>query len=305
MNRGISPEGRRWSISFVASVTCHILLAVLVTWQYINKPLPKHHLPQSMDVVLLNPEKTKQVKPPKKADAISNLNAQGGGNKSHDRFTRAAKAPSVGQRPHPPRPAAPEVPRTPPPPSIPRLQQRTRTLALRGPKPAPAEPPKRKMPHAKQKRPRQPPRIPLSNLMPSSTALAELSRDYDRERQLKKMLTREADIPINTRQEKYAPYAQQLVRALEDQWRPGQANYSAHSEDERQALLKLTINKDGSLGGVEILRPSPIKPLNDSAIAAIHAAAPFRPLPKVWGLDRVSFYLTFEVVEDHFVFRPM
>jgi periplasmic protein TonB len=305
MDKIISPEGRRWSVSFVASVTCHILLAVLVTWQYINKPLPKHPLPQSMDVVLLNPEKSNEIKPPKKADAISNLNAEGGGNKSEDRFTRAAKAPLVGQLPQPPKPAAPEVPRTPPPPSVPRLQQQTRTLARRSPMPAPPEPPKQNVPHPEQKRPPQPPRIPLTNLMPSSTALAELSRDYDRERQLKKMLTREADIPINTREEKYAPYAQQLVRALEDQWRPGQANYSEHSEDERRALLKLTIEKDGSLGGIEILRPSPIQPLNDSAIAAIQAAAPFRPLPTVWGLDRVSFYLTFEVLEDRFVFRPM
>jgi len=53
------------------------------------------------------------------------------------------------------------------------------------------------------------------------------------------------------------------------------------------------------------LRPSPIRQLNESAVAAIHAAAPFRPLPRSWGLDRVSFYLTFEVLEDRFVFRPM
>lgn len=74
----ISPEGRRWSISFVASVTCHVLLAMLITWQYINRPLPRHPLPQSMDVVLLNPQKSHQSKPPKKAKAISNLNAEGG-----------------------------------------------------------------------------------------------------------------------------------------------------------------------------------------------------------------------------------
>jgi len=92
---------------------------------------------------------------------------------------------------------------------------------------------------------------------------------------------------------------------LEEQWRPGQANYRDHAEDERRALMRLTIEKDGSLGAIEMIRPSPIQPLNDSAIKAIHDAAPFRPLPSVWGLDRVSFYLTFEVVEDRFVFRPM
>jgi len=165
------------------------------------------------------------------------------------------------------------------------------------------EPPPPKRPRPKPKPKRLPQQIPLADLMPSSMALAQLSRDYERERLQKTMQSREADIPINTREAKYAPYAHQLVRALEEQWRPGQANYREHSADERQALLRLTIERDGSLGGVEILRPSPIPQLNESAIAAIHAAAPFRPLPGAWGLDRVSFYLTFEVLEDRFVFR--
>ncbi len=135
--------------------------------------------------------------------------------------------------------------------------------------------------------------------------MAELSRDFARERRLKTMLAHEADIPINTRKVKFAPYAHLLVRALEEQWRPGQANYSQYPVEERRALMRLTIERDGSLGGVEILRPSPIRQLNESAVAAIHAAAPFRPLPRSWGLDRVSFYLTFEVLGDRFVFRRM
>ncbi len=145
----------------------------------------------------------------------------------------------------------------------------------------------------------------MANLMPSSMAMAELSRDFARERRLKTMLAHEADIPINTRKVKFAPYAHLLVRALEEQWRPGQANYSQYPVEERRALMRLTIERDGSLGGVEILRPSPIRQLNESAVAAIHAAAPFRPLPRSWGLDRVSFYLTFEVLGDRFVFRRM
>jgi TonB family protein len=163
-------------------------------------------------------------------------------------------------------------------------------------------PPPNRKPKPKP-RPRQP--IPIANLMPSSMALAELSRDFERERRLKKMLSREADIPINTREAKFAPYAHLLVRALEEQWRPGQANYREHSAEERRSLIRLTIERNGSLSRVEILRPSPIRQLNDSAVAAIHAAAPFRPLPRSWGLDRVSFYLTFEVVGDRFVFRTM
>jgi len=296
---------KRWSVSFTASVACHVLLAMLITWQHLDKPLHKHPLPKSMDVVLLNPEKTKTVKPPKKADAISNRNAQGASRRAQDRITRAARSPVISQHQRPKRPAAPQAPRTPAP--APRLKphRRTRTLARRGPMlESNKSPPKQKPRPKPRPRPRRQ-QIPLTDLMPSSMALAQLSRDFERERRLKKMLSREADIPINTRQAKYAPYAHQLVRALEEQWRPGQANYREHSRNERQALMRLTIERDGSLGGVEILRPSPIPQLNESAVAAIHAAAPFRPLPSSWGLDRVSFYLTFEVLEDRFVFRTM
>jgi len=53
------------------------------------------------------------------------------------------------------------------------------------------------------------------------------------------------------------------------------------------------------------LRGSPIPELNESAVEAIYAAAPFKPLPRSWGLDRASFYLTFEVVDDKIVFRTL
>ncbi|MDX8391641.1 MAG: TonB C-terminal domain-containing protein [Mariprofundaceae bacterium] len=301
----ISPIKRRWSISFIASMGCHVLLAVLITWQHVNKPIPKHQPPKNMDVVLLNPEKSKSIKAPEKADAIANRNAEGANSKAEDRFTRSAKSPIPGQQQRPLKPAVPQQPRTPPPQPTPKPEQKTRTLAKRGPMLEPPEPVKKKPPQKQHKKPPAPPPIPLSNLLPSSMAMAELSRDFARERRLKKMLAREADIPINTREAKYAPYAHQLVRALEEQWRPGQANYQNHPEDERRALMRLTIEKDGSLGAIQILRPSPIEPLNDSAVAAIHAAAPFRPLPSVLGLDRVSFYLTFEVLDGRFVFRPM
>jgi len=141
--------------------------------------------------------------------------------------------------------------------------------------------------------------------MPSSMALSELSRDFERERRMKQMLSKEADIPINTKEAKYAPYAHSLVRALEEQWRPGQADYQKFADQARQVLMRVTIEMSGELGNLEILRPSPIQSLNESAVRAIHDAAPFKPLPSSWGLDRASFYLTFEVVDDQFVFRTM
>ncbi len=296
-----SIQRRRIGISLLASVAVHALLVVLVSVAHHDRPLIKKKPPQIMDVVLLDSKQPSKIKPPEDAQTMSNRSAVGGSSKAQDRVTRAARAPVVGaQQQKPQRPVPPARPKHPPP--APEPQKRPRMLARRGPVPDNS-----KHPRPTKKQPPVPaaPRIPLSNLMPSTMALAQLSRDFQREKRLKQMLSREADIPINTREAKYAPYAQALVRALEEQWRPGKANYERFPEEARRSLMRITIEHNGELGGVEILRPSPIPQINESAVAAIHAAAPFRPLPSSWGLDRVSFYLTFEVVEDRFVFRTM
>jgi protein TonB len=48
------------------------------------------------------------------------------------------------------------------------------------------------------------------------------------------------------------------------------------------------IMKDGSLGRLEILKSSGYKILDDEALRAIRASAPFQPLPDAWKLERYS-----------------
>ncbi len=299
----LKTEQKRMSLSFAASVAAHAALVLLIAFAHVDKPLPKKQKPQIMDLVMLDPQTTPKEKPPKDAETAANVNAAGGSSEAKDKTTRMARAPMASSKPQPrkPKPPQPQMPKTPPPASP---EQRVRTLARRGME-LENEPKTNRKPVEKPAQKETLPQIPLSNLLPSSTALAQLSSDFQREKRMKQMLNREADIPINTRQEKYAPYAHALVQALEEQWRPGQADYGKYPDDQRKAMIRLTIEHDGSLGNVEIMRPSPLAQINESAIRAIHDAAPFKPLPSSWGLDRVSFYLTFEVVEDHFVFRAL
>ncbi len=61
--------------------------------------------------------------------------------------------------------------------------------------------------------------------------------------------------------------------------------------------IQFDIMKDGSLGGLELLKSSGYKILDDEALRSIRAAAPFQPLPESWSMDRytiraaVLFYL--------------
>ncbi len=53
-------------------------------------------------------------------------------------------------------------------------------------------------------------------------------------------------------------------------------------------FIKFDIMKDGSLGGLEVLKSSGFKILDDEALRAIRASAPFQPLPDDWRMDRYS-----------------
>ena len=53
-------------------------------------------------------------------------------------------------------------------------------------------------------------------------------------------------------------------------------------------FIKFDILKDGTLGGVEVLESSGYKILDDEAVRAIRAAAPFQPLPDDSGMQRYS-----------------
>lgn len=50
--------------------------------------------------------------------------------------------------------------------------------------------------------------------------------------------------------------------------------------------IKFDIMKDGSLGGLELLKSSGYKILDDEALRAIRASAPFQPLPEEWHMER-------------------
>jgi len=52
--------------------------------------------------------------------------------------------------------------------------------------------------------------------------------------------------------------------------------------------IKFDILRDGSISGLELLKSSGYKILDDEALRSIREAAPFQPLPPEWNMDRYS-----------------
>ncbi len=298
----------RIGVALLLSALLHGVLIFVVTFVDPEKKMAKKETPKVMDVVLFDP-RTVPHEEEKNEDArtIANKTVKGNPKQAHDHSTRRAAAPPPAKRLVPPKKKPRKEKSEHSKKSTPKHREERKRNTVIEREDLQARPEPRQEPTDEEQRKERAPRldVPLANLIPSTMALSELSRDFERERRLQQMLSNEADIPINTREAKYAPYAHALVRALEEQWRPGDADYKRFSERDRQVLMRLTIEYNGKLGGLDILRASPIPSLNESAVEAIYAAAPFKPLPRSWGLERATFYLTFEVVDDRVVFRSL
>ena len=291
----------------LASIALHVAFAWLLTFNHFEPAIPKKEAPQIMDVVLLDESQLSSTDNNSQAQTIANKNSSGRSENAQDNMTRSARSPRLGNKKKQskqPQPALPSLPKTPMQPK-PQQQKPDRFLTRDNHLSPSLLPPEKKPSDEHKKKASSVPYIPLANLMPSEQAFAQLSRDFAREKRLKQMLSQEADIGINTREAKYAPYAQGLVRSLEEQWRPEHDSLQQLQQADRQVMMRVSIGNNGALENIEILKPSPSSQLNDSAVAAVYASSPFKPLPSSWGLERAHFYFVFEVVEDKFVFRTL
>ncbi|MDX8384268.1 MAG: TonB family protein [Ghiorsea sp.] len=302
-----SSNRSRLSVAMLASIALHVSFAWLLTFNHFEPAIPQKEAPQIMDVVLLDESQSSSTEKNNQAQTIANKNSKGRSANAQDNRTRSARSPLLGNKkkqPNKPQPTQPSLPKSP---LQPKQQQKkpSRLLTLDDHNSPSLLPPDETPSEEHKKKASSVPYIPLANLMPSAHAFAQLSRDFDREKRLKQMLSQEADIGINTREAKYAPYAQGLVRSLEEQWRPEHEGVKQLQQTDRQVMMRVSIGHNGALENIEILKPSPSSQLNDSAVAAVYASAPFKPLPSSWGLERAHFYFVFEVVEDKFVFRTL
>lgn len=108
----------------------------------------------------------------------------------------------------------------------------------------------------------------------------------------------EATVNINTRELRYASYMNGVKNLVESVWR-----YPAQAKRERitgTLLMRFSIDRDGNLAGVEILRSSGEPMLDHAAIEAVRKSAPYAPLPESWGVTRLHIHATFEYLLRNF-----
>lgn len=97
---------------------------------------------------------------------------------------------------------------------------------------------------------------------------------------------RDDAITFDTRDYRYAGYMNKLRDKIQSIWvyPPSAAAEGKYGD----LKIRFTINKNGKLAKVELVRTSGYKLLDDAAIKALKDGEPYWPLPEEWGMESYS-----------------
>ncbi len=103
----------------------------------------------------------------------------------------------------------------------------------------------------------------------------------------------EKELTFDTREFRHRGYLRMLKEKIESVWRyPTEAARRGISGD---LYIRFSIKRDGRLGGVELLRTSGHKDLDEAAMKALRDAEPYWPLPQDWDKEDIE-------ITGHFIY---
>lgn len=132
--------------------------------------------------------------------------------------------------------------------------------------------------------------IPLREKLFDKGIIGDLAkRELEKNEKEKKDTT----FSFDARNFRFLLYNRRLKERIESIWvyPPDAAAQGIYGD----LILRFTIEKDGKIGAVELVRTSGHKNLDDSAMRALKDGSPYWPLPEEWGMDSYT-------IEGHFVY---
>ena len=256
--------GDRLLVSVLLAAALHALIILGISFAP-DTPDQRDKNPPALDITLVQKRDTP---PPDEADYLAQVSQDGGGNTAEKVRAQMAQQERATGTP-PPQPAP--TPRQ----ELSRVEsQRQAPVAETTPAPEQARP------------------VSAAELIQRSLELANLDAQLRQAQQAYSQLPRQAFISARTREFKYASYMNDWVAKVE---RIGNLNYP--DEARRQGIsgslmLQVSLNVDGSVRGIRILRSSGHKVLDDAAARIVELAAPFAPLPPEIRKDTDILHIT-------------
>lgn len=137
-----------------------------------------------------------------------------------------------------------------------------------------------------------PERMGLPERRVRETERARLNAEINRSFQEYQQMPRHKYLNARTQEYKYAAYMDAWRAKVE---RVGNLNYPEQAKRLNIAgslVLDVAINPDGTLQGIQVLRPSGHKVLDDAAMRIVELAAPYPPLPADMRADVDVLHIT-------------
>jgi protein TonB len=255
--------GDRLVVSLLIAAALHAL--VILGISFTPEEPQSEEQPPTLDITLVPKRETP---PPAEADYLAQISQDGGGNTAerirpqYEQEARQAAAP-------------------PPEPTPAQTQELVRPEAPREARVAEAAP---------QPEPSRP--ASAAELINRSLEMASLDAQLRQSMQAYSKRPRQTFISARTQEFRHASYMNEWVAKVE---RVGNLNYP--DEARRQGIsgnlmLQVSINTDGSVRNIRLLRSSGHKVLDDAAIRIVQLAAPFAPLPPEIRKDTDILHIT-------------
>jgi protein TonB len=269
----------RLGLALFTSILVHMVVILGVTFS-----APRIRLPgaESLEITLVQ---TRSDKTPAHAQFLAQANQDGGG---------SSETRDIARSPLPVQEMSDQNSRMPL--AQPEPQQRVNSLSdlialLTGEQARRAVAAREPRPEKKVERV-TPERMGLPEQRVRDTERARLNAEINRSFQEYQKMPRHKYLNARTQEYKYAAYMDAWRAKVE---RIGNLNYPEQAKRQGIAgslVLDVAINPDGSLHGVQVLRPSGQKVLDDAAVRIVELAAPYAPLPPDMRADIDILHIT-------------
>ena len=249
--------------------------------------------PEFIEITELPVPKEKETKPPKVTKRLAERNRDVPEEKTRDDFTKQ----SVNTPPVPPSKPKPEV--KPQKKAEKKPQEKPKKQATRSDitrQKEVASLPQKQLEKETKKSTKELPNLTKDQLFSSDPQPQTLRQNQSTPQNFRgapNVDKKEDTVDLSTTEFKYLSYFIKMKRQIESVWQ-----YPKESQIRGEygtLFLVFTIKSDGYLEGVQLINSSGYARLDNEAVRAINAAAPFAPFPKSWGgLERLNIRATFE-----------
>lgn len=127
------------------------------------------------------------------------------------------------------------------------------------------------------------------NLFLSEERLTELAKKYEAEAPKGE---RGKTLSLNTSELKYQKYLLTMKKRIEFYWE--YPDVAAMRGWQGKLRIDFTINKDGSISGIKLIKSSNYPVLDDAAITALRLASPLPPFPGEFDIEDINIKASFE-----------